>query len=180
LTRAPRARIGTCTKTEDYPLNLMVFTGLPQVRSVDLRAVGDRCGRRRGWPCGGVAAQEGWVAGACVCMSRLSPVSLRGDGWAVGGRGSVVRCARREWLHDRSGVLVSMCRCVVPVHLKDDVHTHTPMATVCPPSQDGWRDYYYSALEEVGDPLKAFKRWCNGEDVRPEALTRALPPGAPQ
>ena len=37
----------------------------------------------------------------------------------------------------------------------------------------GWRDYYYSATEEIGDPAKAFKRWVGGEDVRPPALLGA-------
>ena len=40
----------------------------------------------------------------------------------------------------------------------------------CGLPEDNWRDYFYSALEEIKDPTKAFARWCAGEDVRPAAL----------
>jgi hypothetical protein len=37
--------------------------------------------------------------------------------------------------------------------------------------QEGWREnFYYSSLDEIADPKKAFARWVAGEDVRPPAL----------
>ena len=49
-----------------------------------------------------------------------------------------------------------------------------------------WRDYFYTSLEDIASPDKAFARWVSGEDVRPlnwrgdaAAAARAtLPPSA--
>ena len=34
----------------------------------------------------------------------------------------------------------------------------------------GWREYYYTSMDEIAAPGKAFARWCGGEDVRPASL----------
>ena len=34
--------------------------------------------------------------------------------------------------------------------------------------QHGWEDYYYTSVEEIADPAKAFARWVGGEDVFPQ------------
>ena len=34
--------------------------------------------------------------------------------------------------------------------------------------EKGWKDYYYSSLEELADPNKALARWAKGEDVFPQ------------
>ena len=39
----------------------------------------------------------------------------------------------------------------------------------CGMPQDGWRDHYYTSLEEIADPTKALARWARGEAVFPEA-----------
>lgn len=35
--------------------------------------------------------------------------------------------------------------------------------------EKGWKDYYYTSLEELADPTKALARWAKGEDVFPQA-----------
>lgn len=44
--------------------------------------------------------------------------------------------------------------------------------------QEGWREYYYSNMDEIADPSKAFARWCAlRHRTAPAASPRARPRG---
>ena len=36
--------------------------------------------------------------------------------------------------------------------------------------EDGWQAYYYTSMDEIADPQKAFAKWIAGADVRPASL----------